>query len=139
MRVGYHAGYKAGVDDGIRCATTGQTADLKNQERIFERTLAVLREENSTLRRLCEQTAQRADALAAETIRALVAQSGVGPDARRPVMAERPDPPARPRTSRHPIPGLGNVLDPVPLGDPNGTFASEADASLLFPTTAEAP
>jgi len=128
-----------GVLDALR-ASREETQDLRREQRTgFERTLAVLREENSTLRRLCEQTAQRADALAAETIRALVAQSGVGPDARRPVIAERPDPPARSRTSRHPIPGLGNVLDPVPLGDPNGTFASEADASLLFPTTAEAP
>jgi hypothetical protein len=124
-----------GVLDALR-ASREETQDLRREQRTgFERTLAVLREENSTLRRLCEQTAQRADALTAETIRALVAQSAP----LRPVMAERPDPPARSRTSRHPIPGLGNVLDPVPLGDPNGTFASEADASLLFPTTAEAP
>jgi hypothetical protein len=94
----------------------------------FERTLTILREENSTLRRMLEQATKRADDLAGELARSFVL-GAFGPDTRRPTIT------APVRTSRDAVPGLGNVFDPVALGDPRGTFATEDEASLLFPST----
>jgi len=125
VRIGYGAGFRDGLAAGIEA----DGKNLERQERHFERTLAILREENSTLRRLFELTTNRADNLAGELARSLVV-GAFGPDARRPTMAV-PHPP----TSRDPINGLGNVLDPVPFDDPRGQFKSEAEASLLFPGT----
>lgn len=98
----------------------------------FERTLAVLREENTTLRKLLEAAHQRTDQQATELTR-LLATSAV------PRMAPNvPTVPPRPRTSRDPIDGLGNVFDPVDYKDPRGMFKSEQEAALvptIFPTT----
>lgn len=98
------------LDDALTC-----TRDT------FERTLAVLREENSTLRRLFEAAAARADQLALELTKAVVIQPTP-----RPLAAVPPR-----RTSREPVPGVGNVLDPVTLGDPAGMFDTVAAASLM--------
>jgi len=89
----------------------------------FERTVAILREENSTLRRMLEATAARADTLSIELARSLVVQAP----------ALRPAPASVPprRTSADPIKGLGNVLDPIPLGNPEGEFDSVRAASLM--------
>lgn len=119
---GYLAGHATGQLEGAR-----QTRDAYRQD--FERTLAVLREENSTMRRLFEAATTRADTLAAEMARQIVL-------AQAPVSTAVVPP--RARTSRDPIAGLGNVLDPVPIGDPDGLFATLDEASLLFPSTAGA-
>jgi len=119
--VGFLNGHSNGQLEGAR-----QTRDAYRTD--FERTLAILREENSTMRRMFEAAALRADNLAAEMARQIV-------------LAQAPPHPAlvsaeAPRTSRDPIHGLGNVFAPVPLGDPDGTYATEEEASLLFPSTA---
>ena len=103
---------------------------LETLQASFERTLTILREENATMRRMLEQATKRADDLAGELARSFVL-GAFGPEMRRPVMTA----PTPPRTSRDPINGLGNILDPLPFGDPRGTFQSEAEVSLLFPTT----
>lgn len=98
----------------------------------FERTLAVLREENATLRRLYEAEHARGDRLLDE-----IARQAVQYAMPRPMPPNIPTVP-RARTSRDPIGGLGNVLEPLPFGDPNGMFKSEQDAALvpnIFPTT----
>lgn len=97
----------------------------------FERTLAVLREENATLRKLLEAAHARTDQQATELTR-LLATSAV------PRIAPNMPTVPRARTSRDPIEGLGNVFDPLPHGDPRGMFKSEMDAALvpnIFPTT----
>jgi len=94
----------------------------------FERTLAVLREENSTLRRMLEAEGARANQLLLELTKAAVlsaATSVAGPAA-----AHVGSPPPR-RTSKDPVPGVGNLLDPVPFGDKAGLFDTEAAASLM--------
>lgn len=91
----------------------------------FERTLAILREENSTLRRLLEAQTARADQLAIDLIRGLAVQAPRINTGGPPVTSIR-----RP-TGKDPIAGLGNYLDEVPIGDPNGLFTSAAAASLM--------
>lgn len=93
----------------------------------FERTLTVLREENSTLRRMVEAQSARADMLLLELTKSTVHAVNSAPinTGGPPVTATR-----RP-TSADPIRGLGNVLDPVKLGHPDGEFTSEAAASLM--------
>lgn len=105
---------------------------LETQREGFERTTAVLREENATLRRMLEGAQRRGDELSLELTKAL-AIGGVGPNG---TLTSRREPtPSRPATSRDPIRGLGDIFAPVPLGDPDGTFKELADASLLFPST----
>lgn len=118
--VGFLNGHATGQLEGTR-----QTREAYRQD--FERTLAILREENSTMRRLFEMATTRADALAADLARQIVLAQAppVGPTG----------PPLRTRTSRDPIAGLGNVFDPVKIGDPDGLFATLDEASLLFPST----
>ena len=94
----------------------------------FERTLAVLREENSTLRRMLEGASTRADTLATELARSLVMQAPPSP---KPGPAVPP--PVR-RTSVDPIAGLGNLLDPVKIGAPEGEFETVRAASLMAVT-----
>ena len=103
---------------------------LETLQASFERTLTILREENATIRRMLEQATKRADDLAGELARSFVL-GAFGPEMRRPTITA----PAPPRTSRDAVPGLGNVFDPVAFDDPRGSFRSEAEASLLFPTT----
>lgn len=88
----------------------------------FERTLAVVREENATLRRMLEAQTARADRLSLE----ITKSAAVSP-------LPRPEPAAVPRrrTSRDPIEGLGNVLEPVGFEDEHATFTSERAASLM--------
>ena len=96
-------------------------AALRDARADYERTLAVLREENSTLRRMLEASSARADTLTLELAKTVVVQP-----------TPRPAPPSiSRRASRDPIPGLGNLLDPVPFGDAAGSFATEAAASLM--------
>lgn len=97
----------------------------------FERTLAVLREENSTLRRMVESASTRADTLATELARSLVIQAPA------PKPGPAVPPPVR-RTSPDPIAGLGNLLDPVPLGHPEGEFDRVSAASLMAITDDDA-
>lgn len=90
---------------------------------IFERTLCVLREENSTLRRMLEQSNSRADSLALDLARAVVVQA----PAITPQVASVPPR----RTSRDPIEGLGNIFAPVDYTHPDATFGNERAASLM--------
>jgi hypothetical protein len=119
----FHAGFSAGHRTALEYAQAA--VDRARVE--FERTLAVLREENSTLRRMLEASALRADSLTTEVARSLVVQPTPGPT---------PPPAAlvglRKPTGRDPIQGLGNVLDPVPIGDPHGEFSSLRAASLMM-------
>jgi len=101
------------------------TATLAALTAAYERTLTVVREENSTLRRMLEAAQARADAATAELVRSLAVTAAA------PAAPLRAAPPAG-RTSRDPIEGLGNILDPVPFGDPNGMFSNERAASLMF-------
>lgn len=91
----------------------------------FERTLAVVREENATLRRMLEKEAAHADRLLTEITKSLAVQA--------PTPVAHAGTPARPpaRTSRDPIEGLGNVLEPVGFEDEHATFTSERAASLM--------
>lgn len=86
----------------------------------FERTLAVLREENSTLRRMLEAASQRADGLALEIAKSMVIQATPPPQ---PVEVKR--------TSRDPIAGLGSIFDPVAHDHPEATFTDARAASLM--------
>lgn len=104
---------------------TGRAMKTQEARADFERTLVILREENSTLRRMLEAQTARADQLATDLIRGLAVQAPRITTGGPPVTAIR-----RP-TGKDPIAGLGNVLDPVDFGDPNGQFASAAAASLM--------
>lgn len=88
----------------------------------FERTLAILREEVSSLTRSLERANRRNDDLSLELARSLVVQ---------PTLTPAPPSIVRKPTARDPISGLGNLLDDVPLGDPAGLFESAAAASLM--------
>lgn len=91
----------------------------------YERTLAVLREENSTLRRMLEATQRRADDATAELVKSLATST-------RPVAAPLAAvPPAAARTSRDPIKGLESMFDPVPFDHPLSSFTNERAASLM--------
>lgn len=108
------------------------TGQLSAQREGFERTSAVLREENTTLRRMLEASHRRAEELSLELTKAF-AIGGVGPNG---TLAARREPTApRAQTSRDPIRGLGDIFAPVKLGDPDGTFKTEDEATLLFPST----
>lgn len=97
---------------------------LRTAREDFERTLVVLREENSTLRRMLEAAATRADALLTELAKSVAVQPTPKP-APAPVADRRP-------TSKDPIEGLGNVLDPVDFGHHAATFNSPRAASLML-------
>jgi hypothetical protein len=97
-------------------------AALRDVRADFERTLAVLREENSTLRRMLEAASRRADDLSVALAKSVVVQA-----------TPLPAPPSIPRkrTSAEAIQGLGNLLDPVPFGDTTGLFDNARAASLM--------
>lgn len=116
----WHLGYVAGHDGAL--ADLAATLDRAREG--YERTLAVLREENSTLRRMVEASNSRGDSLTTELARSLVVQPTPPPVLAAPTLIRRP-------TSPDPIRGLGNVLDPVKIGDPDGEFESIDAASLM--------
>lgn len=97
---------------------------VARERETFERTLCVLREENSTLRRMLEQSNARADTLALDLARAVVVQTPV-------VTPQLASVPPR-RTSRDPIEGLGNVFAPVPFDHADSTFNDARAASLMY-------
>ena len=116
----WHLGFAAGHNGAL-----GELSATVDGARVyFERTLVVLREENSMLRRVLETASARADQLTTEYVRALVVQPTPAPIATVTAMTRRP-------TSSDPIRGLGNVLDPVKIGDPDGEFTSLRAASLM--------
>lgn len=119
----WHAGFLAGHASTLE----GTQGALESSRLDSERTLAVLREENSTLRRMLEATAARADTLTTELARSLVMTA----PAPRPGGLTPPPPAVRVPTSPDPIRGLGNILDPVPFTDPDGEFRSVEAASLM--------
>lgn len=96
---------------------------LRAQRDDFERTLTVLREENSTLRRMLEAAQRRQDDLLAELVKSLATSAA---PARPPLTVAPPK-----RTSKDPIEGLGNVLDPVGYDHPMASFTNERAASLM--------
>lgn len=106
----------------VRTLDAARAAALASARAEFERTLIVLREENSTLRRMLEAAATRADTLLTELARSLVVQATPAPT---------PGPRPRLPVSADPIRGLGNVFDHLKPGDPDGEFASLAAASLM--------
>jgi len=117
----WHLGYATGHTGALGALQV--TVALAHDN--FERTLAVLREENSMLRRVLETASARADQLTTEYVRALAMNPMPGgPTPPPPIAGRRP-------TSPDPIRGLGNVLDPVKIGDPDGEFSSLRAASLM--------
>jgi hypothetical protein len=97
-------------------------AALADARATFERVIAVLREENSLLRRHLEAAHRRADEQATALVKSLVVSAT-------PLPTVAPD---RRPTSKDPIAGLGNVLDDLPLGHPDGVFTDERAASLMM-------
>lgn len=110
--------------DYYRGFIAGQSAAREE----FERTLVVLREENSTFRKIAEGASARADSLVAELAKSIVVSA---PPPRAPAMPTVPIAP----TSKDPIRGLGDVFAPVDFTDPDSTFKNIDEASLLFPST----
>lgn len=104
-------------------ALAALTAAADRDREHFERTVAVLREENSTLRRMLEAAQRRQDELLGELVKSLATTAA---PARQPLASAPPK-----RTSRDPIDGLGNVLDPVPYDHAMASFTSERAASLM--------
>jgi len=117
----WHLGYATGHTGALGALQV--TVALAHDN--FERTLAVLREENSMLRRVLETASARADQLTTEYVRALVVQPTPLPT------TQEPRPALHRPTGKDPIKGLGNVLDPVPFGHPEGAFDSQRAASLM--------
>lgn len=87
----------------------------------FERTLAVVREENATLRRMLEASDARARDLLLEITKAQAIQPTPRPEATRPIG----------RTPKDPIKGLENAFAPVTFEDPQASFTSARAASLM--------
>jgi hypothetical protein len=118
------AGHTRALHELTPLAVEARVSGRTEAREDFERTVAVLREENSTWRRAFEAATARADALLTELTRSV---AGI-----QPVAAPPPVPAPPRRTTKDPIDGLGNVLDPVPLGDPMGMFTTERAASLML-------
>lgn len=97
-------------------------AALRDARADFERTVAVLREENSTFRRLLEAADRRIDILLTEVAKASVVTATPVPAP--PSIVKR-------RTPNDPIRGLENLLDEVPLGHEAGSFDNARAASLM--------
>jgi hypothetical protein len=99
-------------------------AALLRQREDFERTLIVLREENSLLRRLLEAAHRRSDQQAADLTRALTTAPPARPPLTAPAEAPR-------RTSKDPL-GVGSLFEPVDYKHPEATFTSADAAALMY-------
>lgn len=99
---------------------------LARQAETYERALAIVREENSQLRRLLDAAHRRTDQLTTDLVKSLATSAA---PAALPLTA--PPPAVARRTSRDPIEGLGNAFDPVPYDHPLSSFTNERAASLM--------